>query len=604
MTKNSKVWEYFSESKKEKARCKKCETDIGCKGSSTSAMISHLKTHKIFIHNDNSDDENSNRVQTNLLRFVKKVSLAEIISRCLAEDGFSFHGILKSKAIKGYVQEKGYLFPQSISTLSNLLSEFYEEKLGEYQKLFEDLKNKGKRFSISTDEWTANNLKRYLCVNVYCEQNYFIGLQEINGSCTSEVIRNLVENKLRELNIDLNVDVVASTHDGASVMKKYGKYLPCISQLCLNHAIHLAIMDSFYRDKADDDALEESSDEEDSENLIEKRNLIDNCTIDSNIQLYNEIASKKSLTVNLDGAVKKLRKLVKFFRKSPLRNNILQDNVKAKFGSEKRLQLDCPTRWNSLIVMIERYLEIKDAVRMTTAEFEHQNLSVEEENILESFMTILKPIELAIIELSKNETNLLHAEAVFLFIEKTLSKIQTPIATKILESMFIRINERRNCILVTSIMFLNSGIIPNNTKYIHYCTERKVKEYLSLVFSRHFPYRMQSENSSEAIISSVIAVPSLYETLQSTISSLEVNIKDSQDDMTTLLNDLKIFEATRVRTEKVEKLFQALLTIRPTSTVCERVFSVSGNFNTKLRASLKYKTLNNLVFLKYYFLNE
>ena len=42
---------------------------------------------------------------------------------------------------------------------------------------------------------------------------------------------------------------MASTHDGAAVMRKYGADIPVESQICFNHAIHLAIVDVVYAKK-------------------------------------------------------------------------------------------------------------------------------------------------------------------------------------------------------------------------------------------------------------------------------------------------------------------------------------------------------------------
>jgi hypothetical protein len=74
------------------------------------------------------------------------------------------------------------------------------------------------------------------------------------------------------------------------------------------------------------------------------------------------------------------------------------------------------------------------------------------------------------------------------------------------------------------------------------------------------------------------------------------------DTFTELQKEFKLFDATGTRTPKLEKLLQALLTIQPTSTCSERVFSVAGGFSTKIRNRLAYVMLNALVFLKYYFI--
>jgi hypothetical protein len=42
-------------------------------------------------------------------------------------------------------------------------------------------------------------------------------------------------------------DIVSLTHDGAAVMKKYGRIIPSESQICHNHGIHLGITDVLFK---------------------------------------------------------------------------------------------------------------------------------------------------------------------------------------------------------------------------------------------------------------------------------------------------------------------------------------------------------------------
>lgn len=69
-------------------------------------------------------------------------------------------------------------------------------------------------------------------------------------------------------------------------------------------------------------------------------------------------------------------------------------------------------------------------------------------------------------------------------------------------------------------------------------------------------------------------------------------------------SDLKAFEGTRERTERLNKLYIALKSIQATSTEVERTFSVAGNFKTKVRSRLSEEKLDILVNLKYHFLNK
>ena len=69
----------------------------------------------------------------------------------------------------------------------------------------------------------------------------------------------------------MDSDVVGSTHDGASVMVKYGGKIQAFSQLCYNHRIHLGVLDVFYRKAMqpikvadeDNDTNEEFQDDDD-----------------------------------------------------------------------------------------------------------------------------------------------------------------------------------------------------------------------------------------------------------------------------------------------------------------------------------------------------
>ena len=66
-------------------------------------------------------------------------------------------------------------------------------------------------------------------------------------------------------------------------------------------------------------------------------------------------------------------------------------------------------------------------------------------------------------------------------------------------------------------------------------------------------------------------------------------------------NEMSLFEQNSKRPENLEKLFQALLTIPPTSIESERQFSTSSFFATKIRSRLDDSTLSALVFLKSYY---
>jgi len=71
-----------------------------------------------------------------------------------------------------------------------------------------------------------------------------------------------------------------------------------------------------------------------------------------------------------------------------------------------------------------------------------------------------------------------------------------------------------------------------------------------------------------------------------------------------LKNEFLTFEQFGKRPETLEKLYQALCTIPPTSVESERAFSAVGLFVTKIRSSLEDNTIDALLTLRNHFLNK
>jgi hypothetical protein len=68
-----------------------------------------------------------------------------------------------------------------------------------------------------------------------------------------------------------------------------------------------------------------------------------------------------------------------------------------------------------------------------------------------------------------------------------------------------------------------------------------------------------------------------------------------------LEKDFSLLESTGTRSPRLEKLYQALLSLKPTSTVCEQTFSTASSIKTKVRNRMKSSRLQILVWLKYHF---
>ena len=92
----------------------------------------------------------------------------------------------------------------------------------------------------------------------------------------------------------------------------------------------------------------------------------------------------------------------------------------------------------------------------------------------------------------------------------------------------------------------------------------------------------------------------LYKSVAEAVAPVKRQPSD-HDDYKSLLREFAWYLETGKKSTSLEHLYQALLTISPTSVACERMFSISGWLLNQRRARMNDSTLDDLVFLKYFF---
>ena len=112
-----------------------------------------------------------------------------------------------------------------------------------------------------------------------------------------------------------------------------------MQQLCLAHAVHLAVFDVLFKQRKCA-PIEEADNGTDNES--------DDVDKGEGFQIVNE-EDKLELKNNLHQVIRKVRTVVKLFRKSPTKNDILQKNIKEQFGREIQLMINVKIQWNSLV---------------------------------------------------------------------------------------------------------------------------------------------------------------------------------------------------------------------------------------------------------------
>lgn len=222
-------------------------------------------------------------------------------------------------------------------------------------------------------------------------------------------------------------------------------------------------------------------------------------------------------------------------------------------------------------------------------------------------LEIFKPIKLAVEALCRRDINLLTADAILHTLCQKISKIQSRLAQKMTEALVSRIKERRNVVLCTLLKYLqNSEFFASaDENMFSRCTKTSALQFADNQFNRLFHNYFQTDENSDAdcdfdCSSSNI---SFEKELNNAIDNASINVraKTSNRSKNILKSEFKLFEATGKRGSNLEHLYNAVLTIKPTSVESERSFSVAGNFATKIRNKLSNETLNALCVLKSFY---
>lgn len=583
MASKSSVWKYFDvdSTDRNKTICKRCSKKLSYSHGSTSTMKNHLKSvHNINPDlNEHNEPSTSKRVKT-IHDFVKKESLEEIVAKLAAKDGFSINAITKSGFIRQKIAEMNYHLPKNPSDVMALIHKHFETIKSDIKQQIQVMITNREKFSLTLDEWTSVKMRKYLNINIHAHDGtwFNLGLVRISGRADAKTLQDLVRAHLSSFGISFDKDIVACTSDGAAVMVKFGHESPTIMQLCYNHAIHLAVLDTITEDcdleEVYSDASDNSTDSEFEEELI------------------SSDSSSKRLSSIMESKLKPLRIVVKFFKRSTVKNNLLQIYVKDEHGTELELLLDVKTRWNSIAPMIERALKIKGSLQQALEELGRSDLwEAIDMEFLEELLSILSPIKLTVEALSRSDCNLMTAEGAMNFLTSKLQTMDTDWSDRFLQNITTRISQRKNESIVSVMKFVQS---PSSQP-------RQVLETSANLLKRLYPVEPEEVEAMDQDVVHVQEEYSLVDELNAAISAATTeNLINPGFDK--LKQEFNIFKLTGNKTENVILLQNALKTIRPTSTESERTFSLANNFCTKIRSKLSDKSLNALVFLKSHFL--
>lgn len=408
------------------------------------------------------------------------------IAELCAKDGLSFRAVAGSRVLRRLFRKGGYgEVPKSDVTIRNQVLNYGKKIRSWTVERIKTALEDGEKYSLTLDEWTSKSNRRFLNVTMNDKKNTCInlGLVTVGESFTAEQCVLLVKQRLTEFGINLTSDIIASTTDGASVMKKYGRISEIINQLCMAHAIQLAVIDVFYQRKTNP-LQAYNSDEDDEE---EQQEIVAHSS--SNIEEQQPAASEEVETdeeqegdfevdpnsggvyeyrsQSVQTIAEKVRRIVRMFRKSPQKYLVLVQQLQndRKEIEEIRnkpmlvnlhLILDNRTRWSSLYDMLQRYYELQTSIEKAIIDLRGRQrlskkqktaivtLTEDEKDILRDMVTALGPVKVAVEEICHRDVNLLSFENILTLLMETLTAQGGPeFGLKLRLALRRRIDERR-----------------------------------------------------------------------------------------------------------------------------------------------------------------
>ena len=164
------------------AQCKLCKKTLKCEGGSTKGLHMHIRSiHQIEVSKRKSTNETnmelSKQPNLNAMRtldyYINDTSLPAVLARMTACDGLSFNVFKTSLDLRRSLGALGHSIPKSVVGVRDQAVKNGQQRREAVKRSIHISKSKGEYFSLTFDEWTSVQNKRYLNINIH--GNVFFG---------------------------------------------------------------------------------------------------------------------------------------------------------------------------------------------------------------------------------------------------------------------------------------------------------------------------------------------------------------------------------------------------------------------------------------------
>ena len=378
-------------------------------------------------------------------------------------------------------------------------------------------------------------------------------------------------------------DLVAVTGDGAPIMIKFGRLIGIPYLLCMNHTIHLAVLDKIFTLNINDCEINENgSSEEDQESEEHEDSDDDNENDKLNHQLNH----------NYSQSLKKMMDIIKLFRYSPLKTSIFEE-IQQKEGKQVlKFVVPVRTRWNSTVESGKRFLAL---LPMTLKALMHKEIKSnikwtdDDTATLSEVCDVLEPARVATVNLSKAHINLLEGEGILKFLINEIDEQKRihsgSLATKFADALRMRFGDRRDKSFQTLILYLSN---PESLKLQHplpLSSKTQVIKYGIEMMRRLYP--IDNDEPQVLPTANLPESSSLQEKLEKSVGSVrDSQSSQPQESFDRFKKEFDYFDRHHLHGPLLTKFFKAILSAQPTSTQSERKFSLAANIVTKKRSKM------------------
>lgn len=308
---------------------------------------------------------------------------------------------------------------------------------------------------------------------------------------------------------------------------------------------------------------------------------------------------------NINKTISKVRQIVRMFRKSPTKNDILQRYIKAEHKKELKLILDCKTRWSSLVDMLQRFVLVQNSVKKSLIDLRIDSLSDLEFKHIEEVACILQPVKVTVEALCARNMDLYKCDVALNFMLEEVKKFCSQLAKELYKKLLQRIIERRT-ILSDIFSFLNSPSknLKGSDGFSQSLSLKRIKsEIQNILLNITNESIEENESSEDDEVTALDFQVNLKDKLNLLLnqSPLRFPNRTNYNMKNVLMKEIDIYINGGDKGFYLQKAFEYLSTIQPTSVEAERCFSSSGYICNKYRCRLEDKTFNALIFLRSYF---